>query len=88
MCTPAQLLNLSTDKLLRLQHDTMLELLRRHPPTWPHIHIYNTARRVFDGVRELHQAIEQLARADDHQAATDHQPVYPGIRVVEPSPEL
>jgi len=87
MCRPGQLLKLSTDELLRLQHDAMLELLRRYPPTWPHIHVYNTARRVFDATRELHQATEQLARADDHQPVADRQPVYPGIRVTDNGPE-
>jgi hypothetical protein len=57
MCHPAQLLKLTTDQLVQLQHDALLELLRRYPPTWPNQPVYNIARRLFDVTRELHQAI-------------------------------
>lgn len=77
MCQPNQLLKLTTDQLVQLQHDAHLELLRRFPPTWPHMHVYNVARRLFDATRELHQAIEQAQRPDDHQPNQ----TYPGLHL-------
>jgi hypothetical protein len=68
MCKPAALLNHTTDQLVALHHDTTLELLRRFPPTWPTIHAYNVARRVFDATRDLHQAMADTTPTDGHKA--------------------
>ena len=64
MCKPAALINVPTPQLVQLQHDALLELLRRHPPTWPHSPIYNVARRLFDVTRELHQALADTTPTD------------------------
>ena len=64
MCKPAALLNIPTPQLVQLQHDALLELLRRYPPTWPHSTVYNVARRLFDTTRELHQAINDTTPTD------------------------
>ena len=60
MCNPARLLDLTEAELTQLQHNCLLELLRRYPPTWPTTPAYNLVRRIFDTTRELHQALEQL----------------------------
>jgi hypothetical protein len=73
MCNPASLLKLPTDQLVQLQHDALLEVLRRYPPTWPHTPIYNVARRLFDTTRELHQAMADTTPTDGHPPLHIHQ---------------
>jgi hypothetical protein len=68
MWEPAALLAHTTDQLLALHHEATLELLRRFPPSWPTIHAYNVARRVFDATRDLHQAITSVD-VDNHDHA-------------------
>jgi hypothetical protein len=57
MCNPAALLDVPTDQLLQQHHDVTLELLRRYPPRWPQVAVYNIARRIFDTTMELHQQL-------------------------------
>ena len=63
MCNPANLLDLTEAELMTLQHNCLLELLRRYPPTWPTAPAYNLVRRIFDTTTELHQAIADIEAA-------------------------
>lgn len=82
MCRPAALIKLPLPELIRLQQDTLLELLRRYPPTWPNNHVYNVARRLFEATRELHQAIATLS---NHEHPDEPEPIhFPRGEPVEP----
>ena len=61
---PAELTDLDTADVIQLQHNCLLELLRRHPPTWPTSPIYHMAARIFDATRDFHAAISDHARQE------------------------
>ena len=64
--TAAELIDVPTPDIIQLHHNCLLELLRRHPPTWPTSPVYHMAARIFATTRELHAALSEL----DHQEPT------------------